>query len=655
MFIRNTFRYICVISIFCFHPFSASAVSDMESYSDIDNLMDMDIEDLVVSIASKKEEKITEAPGIISVITRKDIDRYGAQNLNDLLRRIPGLYVTEADDMRGGTNSIRAQHSSSYDKHVLLLLNGRPMREAFSSGLNNAIFRGFPLEAIEHIEVIRGPGSVLYGSGAFAGVVNIITKTPEKEGFTHKMAAGYGSFNTNRQEYLAEYQKDDYSFLAAAQLADSNGHKIDAMNAYGVRVQDRAGYGNRAVTTQMRYKNFNLSAFEGYAEDDLIDPVNLTSTLTDANFRRRFVDLGYMQPLKGSWKANLNLTYGGSKTWYNSGQVRALSHNTQTDLSTSGNITDNLDLITGITYTDLSGTNKAQRTPFSQTWKSGYFQANFKPVEWLKLTGGYQFNDHGSGSYEPSPRASAIIHFNDRLGLKLLHAEAFRSPSGLETTLFIPGVATGNPSLRPEKIETTDIQLFYQTSRYFAAITAFQSKQEDTISIPFDPDIGMLKFTNAGQLDYQGIEVEGNLNLTQAWSLTGSVSYQENETQAGIKDVKHIPNFMAKTGISYDENGIILGLFNSYFGDDANTATYSNIVAYNGRTGSYNHLTANFSMDVNHVFQLGSSVPPINFSLYGDNLLESDPIYITDMNAEAVDAFPHRAGRSLYARVSIQF
>lgn len=132
----------------------------------------------VISATSKQAESYIESPGIVNYITSQEIATMGTNDLLDLLRRLPNVEIPSYCQYRNNIVSIRGQHGFT-DKHTLVLLNGRPMRERHHGGVNAPIYTGFPLSSIKWIEVIRGPGSVLHGTGAFSGVVNIVTKTPE--------------------------------------------------------------------------------------------------------------------------------------------------------------------------------------------------------------------------------------------------------------------------------------------------------------------------------------------------------------------------------------------------------------------------------------------------------------------------------------------
>jgi len=133
-----------------------------------------------IEVVSKQKESIYEAAGVVSVVNNDEIHRYGANNLHDLLSRVTSIYALGSYMYFDNTVSMRGDLFTHINNHTLLLINGRPFRESMFGGLNDTIYQDFPIHAIERIEIIRGPGSVLYGTNAYSGVINIVTKKIKK-------------------------------------------------------------------------------------------------------------------------------------------------------------------------------------------------------------------------------------------------------------------------------------------------------------------------------------------------------------------------------------------------------------------------------------------------------------------------------------------
>lgn len=146
-----------------------------------------------VRIATGVAQPVTKAPAVASVITAEDIRNMGATDIDEALETVPGLHVARSALGYNPVYVFRGMYSD-VNPQVLMLINGVPITNLYV-GDRNVAWGGMPVEAISRIEVVRGPGSAVYGADAFAGVINIITKTPEEmNGLS--MGARAGSFDT---------------------------------------------------------------------------------------------------------------------------------------------------------------------------------------------------------------------------------------------------------------------------------------------------------------------------------------------------------------------------------------------------------------------------------------------------------------------------
>lgn len=133
------------------------------------------LSDLKVTTASKFSETVSEAPGMISVVSQDEIRRFGAMTVREILERVPGLTGTTAYFTDRSLIAARGDQTKIDGGHLLILINGRPTREILEGGIVSDLLESFPVAAPERIEVIKGPGSVLYGSNAYSAVINLIT------------------------------------------------------------------------------------------------------------------------------------------------------------------------------------------------------------------------------------------------------------------------------------------------------------------------------------------------------------------------------------------------------------------------------------------------------------------------------------------------
>lgn len=649
--------------------FSLSMISSAQADEDIDTLLGLSLERLMninVSVASKRPEKISKAPSIVSVITRQDIERYAGQDLFDVIRRLPNLDIHMLPIMPTGVGpTIRGQHPSGATNRVLTLLDGRPVRESQLGGWDQAFYRSFPLESVERIEMIRGPGSALYGTNAFSGVLNIITKKADQvENQGSYMSAGYGSFatKTGQASYRTYNEEHDFALTAAINYLDSAGWEYELEDVNNVFDDDELSRDAVGGFIHARYKNLTVSGFRGQTNNKFQN-VFSRWPFGDHKQQREFLEVGYEQPLWGDWKTNFHVTYNGFEN--KAVQPTSISdennfHDVLYEISVGGSLFDSLNIISGVTYDDRQGTLKVGSSRFDEALEGFYFQADYTPVDWLKLIGGVQLNKPEVIEVaQISPRAGAIVHFTPQIGAKLLYGEAFRSPEGSAVRLNIPA-AVGNPSLKSETIRTKELQLFYSGERYSSALTLYRSDVDGTIATGANPNAPpALTFLNGGKTEYKGVELEGKAYPNDRLEMQGSLTYQMGrDPLTNVTDISISPHLMFKLGASYEwDNGITLGVFNQHVSDMVryNPARLPNRELH-PKPKSTNMLTANLSVNLNEAFDLKDiNMPETTFSLYGDNLLDEDIYYATISGGAFANTFPGYSGRAVYGRLSVKF
>jgi outer membrane cobalamin receptor len=173
-----------------------------------------------VEIASLKPQKVEEAPGIVSVITAQQIKDMGARDLNDVLKTIPGFQLP-ISFWYANTYSVRGL-PQIFNNRVLVMMDGVSLNEPYY-GQSNTNWADMPLNNVKRIEIIRGPGSALYGTYAFLAVINIITnKAEDIDGV--EFSAGGGSWNTQHHYILAGKKKGDFSISGYADYRKSDGY-----------------------------------------------------------------------------------------------------------------------------------------------------------------------------------------------------------------------------------------------------------------------------------------------------------------------------------------------------------------------------------------------------------------------------------------------
>jgi outer membrane receptor protein involved in Fe transport len=646
---RLTFVSLFLVSI-------CSQAAEHPRDHEMEQLLNIGFEALTtVTVASKKEETIDHAPGVINVVTAEEIQRYGARNLRDVLNRQTHIQIVGSNLFPHNRTGLRGVTLTHVETDVLLLLNGRPIRDSGNSSANQDLYSSFPIETIKQIEIIRGPGSVLYGTNAFAGVINLITKkAPDTaEG---NVSFSYGSFDTKKGTLSGGGTFGDFEFYGAITGIDNEGDDFNNINGeFGTTGKYKTGFNGENILLNAKFKGLTLNALLSDSTTDHGKSI-LSLPSDDYNLDREFIDIGYVHDLNDDWKASFNYGYHRYEDDFKLGAF-GLTQESEgkdylTELSLQGKLTENINLLIGATYNLQKNTATVGDVELTSRHKNAYLQADYQMTDWLKLIGGLQYNNPDDVDSDYSPRLAAIFTLNEQWDLKLLYGEAFRQATTVERSLDVPGVIVGDFGLSPETIKTFDAQILYSGRRGSFSATYFRSKHEELIT---RVGVAPQQIVNAGEIEYEGVELEGKLNIGHGFNFIGNMSYQTNEDDNDNDDVTYAPDLMLKAGVSYDSmKGYEFSVFNSYFAastlqnDEVTTVT-----ANNKDADSYNLLTANVRINLGQAFN-DSTLANTTFSLYGDNLLDED-IYFPSINRQSVSSLPHNKGRGFYATISVDF
>lgn len=201
---------------------SAYSQEDEEWEEDEDALLALYGDEQTISIATGTKQSIAKAPAVASVITANMIKSMGAIDIDDVLERVPGLHVSRSNIGYNPLYTFRGV-LSTFNPQVLLLLNGIPLSN-LHLGDRGQSWGGMPVEAISRIEVIRGPGSAVYGADAFAGVINIVTKQAGEISGTEIIARA-GSFNTRNGAVLSSGKLQQFDIAFAAEYYNTDGQR----------------------------------------------------------------------------------------------------------------------------------------------------------------------------------------------------------------------------------------------------------------------------------------------------------------------------------------------------------------------------------------------------------------------------------------------
>ncbi len=640
---------------------------------EIETLWDID-----VTTASKSAEKISDAPGVVSVITRQEIEGFGSQNLYDILNRATSMYMLHAGTFMWNVGSIRGQNISMLDNHVLILLNGRPYRDGMSGGFNNITYLSFPIETIDHIEIIRGPGSVLYGTNAYAGVINIITRKAEDES-SFGAGIGYGSYEAITGSLNGGvHVNDDLNINFGLHAFDDKGPEFEftdsplqmQMGDSIVTIMPQTGKGNftrdnKSVFFNLNYKDFHFNTIYS----DLV-PYGLAAPFKwDMNtqphdgagteltsFKRYFADLGYTLKFNDKYSLDANFTYNRflGQGWVRGDNdpnaTKGITNNPILEMTFNAKPNDNFNIVLGGVY-DYNKFGGSLVTEGELKKIGLYAQADYR-IKKVKFIAGAQLNKVSGIDADVSPRLGIVANFNDNWGIKALYSTAFRNAYPMESYVNHPSF-TGNPNLKPELIGTFDGQLFFQNDAAQASLTIFKSHLSQLINRVPNPDApGKLKYDNVGTFDFSGVEFEGKYAMSDKLSLFASLTYQSNVKNDTLSDAAYWPKTLAKGGLLYTGNYWDFGIWDSYFGEPTQLA--HPIVRSNPKAEAFNDLSANITFKLSKLMSEKMKFK-IFFSIYGDNLLNTDPSWYPEFSLGTVNSMPLHPGRSINGKISVQF
>ena len=564
----------------CLAGIAAAQVASQTVPSSGRDLASLDLASLLntqVITASKFSENLADAPGIISVISQDELRRFGGITLREVLERVPGLSLSGAYFQDHSLVAARGDQTKTTGSHILFLINGRPTREVLDAGIISDLIEAFPINALEKIEIIKGPGSVLYGSNAFSAVVNLIPRKAEHNGLTVSGFGGEkGGKGTSGQLMI---KRGNFSLFGAGQFHQ----RPDWTTDYRVLP---SLIGNSPVSPAPLIQTATLEdrgdgAYVGATYKNLAFMSSFTEwhapSFVRGNFgsnkgRRGFADLGYTVKANDRWDMSFNATYTRN-TFDNRGypSIGRDSYELITEWTNSLTFSSRDRVTFGALFNRIEGQEiyfgAASPIEISNGVRPGgafYGQWDHQLLDTVKLVGGFQFNKVDEIDLNVVPRIGMIWNPTSHVGVKALYSGAFRAPSIDETMLNHPGLA-GTPGLKPEKVRTMDLSVSYQANRFQGALTFFRSRQTDSIVVvPFPV---RAKYLNLGEATFQGFELEGKYYLRKNYFLTGSVSYQANHDGNGNHDITPVPNFGAKAGLSYSaENGLTLSLFDNYQG-----------------------------------------------------------------------------------------
>lgn len=497
-----------------------------------------------VTIAAQTPQPLARASAVVSVITADDIRATGTTNLMEILQSVPGIYVKT--NLFGAKPLITMRGASGVN--VLLMINGSPVKDlVWSPGI---FWKGMPAQMIERIEIVRGPGSALFGADAAAGVINVITKTAGKieESEAGLRAGGFASragwihYGTEWNGYqiglvadvsstdghapgigrdrlgqsdnaLFGYDSQDLHLSVAKGhwrlLADYTRHADVAIGLTGAAVLDPVTRARDQVAglallydndryaqdwglhAEMRYRDLEYSSGNGFWER----PPGPGAQLNQLDSAERRLNFEVSGTYRG-WPGHA-LQLGGGRVWQDLYFVRQLLNGIPGDFAPE----------------------KMRRNGYVFVQDIWSFARNWE------LTAGARYDHYSDFGGTFNPRLALVWQTDPRLTTKLLYGQAFRAPSYLE--LYSQTAANAsNPDLKPEKSRTLELSFSWLASRDLRlGANLYRFIRTDVIA----PEAtSPYRFQNFERYATSGVELEAEWQPHRNLRLQGNVNAMHN-------------------------------------------------------------------------------------------------------------------------------
>jgi outer membrane receptor for ferrienterochelin and colicin len=445
-----------------------------ESKPDEKDYFDLSLEELMnipIGVASKTELPIRESPGIISVITEQEIKNSGARDLIDVLSLVPGIQF--GADVQG-VAGIGIRGNWAYEGKVLILLDGQMMNEILYATFN--LGNHIDVNNIDKVEVIRGPGSSIYGGFAELGVINIITKSGKK------LAGGggairYGQIKDTYGRRSASIAlgngTDDFEYSIKGFFSDGNrsGEKMFDSYEYSttpIPLADNNIIKTNHVNGALRIKNFRVRLmYDEQKTETVVWFDSLLEKPTNMDFKSFLGELKYEAVVNDKLTITPKLNFISQAPWNTDGEsdgeldfdMKARRINANLNFGFKPN--EKIDIAAGFdSYFDYA---KDKIRVFKENNKdeigyqnyAGYVQSRFiTPI--MNITVGARYDNHSKFGSAFSPRIG-LNKTIDKLHMKLLYSRAFRAPSiqNLNTELIL------EEDVVPEKTEVIEFEMGY--------------------------------------------------------------------------------------------------------------------------------------------------------------------------------------------------
>lgn len=496
----------------------------------------------VVVTGSRNETDVRHLSQTVSVINRIDIEHAMQPSLLPVLtEQIPGLFVTSRGIMgygvsTGAAGGISLRGLSGGTGRLMVMIDGHPQ---YAGIFGHPIADAYQSFLADRVEVLRGPASVLYGSNAMGGVINIVTRKMHDNGVNTNIHMGYGSYNTLESEFTSRIRKGRFSSVVSGSYNRTDGHR-DNMEFEQYGGYAKLGYemtGNWSLRGDINITHFNASY-----------PGPITAPLLDGDQRiTRGVTLFAIENNYEQTSGGLSFFYNWGKHWINDGYTPSKEEKPQDERFNSR------DNMMGVSLYQSMQLFKGNRITAGVDWfryggkawneyvsgehigttsdlvnkheneLAGYVDLRQNIGTWLTFNAGLRADHHSRVGLEWVPQAGLAFHLPHTIEMKASASKGFRYPILREMYMF----PSQNPDLQPESMWNYELAFSQQllNGRLAYGVNLFYIDGKNLIeTLPNPNSSGMLN-QNSGEIENSGIELQAAWRISQYWSVDGNYSY----------------------------------------------------------------------------------------------------------------------------------
>ena len=498
--------------------------------------------DEVVVTGTRHQTDVRHLSQTVSVVNRNKLERAMQPSLLPVLtEQVPGLFVTSRGVMGygvsgGAAGGISLRGLSGGNARLMVLIDGHPQ---YAGIFGHPIADAYQTLLADRVEGLRGPASVLYGSNAMGGVINIVTRRMHEDGVRTNLHTGFGSYGTLETELTNRIRKGRFSSVISGSYNRTDGHRDDmSFEQYGGYA--KLGYELTdawSVGGDVNVTHFNAS-YPGPVSAPLLDgDQRITRGMTSFALENDY----------GKTSGALSFFYNWGDHWINDGYTPSAGETSQdgrfnsndnmmgvslyqnTQFFKGNRITFGFDWFRygGKAWTDyVSGENAGTRSDLVDKHEdevAGYMDFRQDFGRWLTLNAGLRIDHHSRVGTEWVPQAGLAFHLPHAIELKASASKGFRYPILREMYMFPPQ----NPDLQPESMWNYELAFSQRLleGRLQYGINLFYIDGKNLIQTLSNPNGSGRLNQNSGEIDNTGVELQAAYRINKAWSVDANYSF----------------------------------------------------------------------------------------------------------------------------------